>query len=133
MTAYERIGEDRLQAVMKDFVARTSSDFIIGFFFAGKDLDRIVEHETALARAHLGGPKAYKGRGIGTAHKPMPINRGHFRRRLALLRTVLQKHNVDDDIIRGWIAHDQRLEDVVTNGVECGPDPTMAYRTEVDP
>ena len=43
MSDYARIGEDRLRAVMRDFVARTSSDMIIGFFFAGHDLERIAD------------------------------------------------------------------------------------------
>ena len=119
MTDYERIGEERLRALMKDFVGRISQDFVIGFFFAGKDLDRIAEKEFELASTHLGGPHAYTGRPIAQAHGPHRINSGHFRRRLAFLSTVLRDHGVDDDIIQRWMAHDERLLSQITDGTDC--------------
>jgi len=100
-------------------VQRISTDMIIGFFFADKDLDRIVDKEFELASTHLGGPHAYTGRPLGQAHAPHRINAGQFRRRLALLRTVLREHGVDEDIIERWIDHDQRLLSVVTDGRDC--------------
>lgn len=121
MSDYARIGEDRLRAVMRDFVARTSSDMIIGFFFAGHDLERIADKEFELARVHLGGGGTYTGKPIGAAHKPKRINGGHFRRRLALLRVVLREHQVDEDIIERWMEHDSRLLSAVTDGTDCLP------------
>lgn len=122
MTDYERLGgHDGVEALVRAFVTRVFQDFIIGFLFVGKDLDRIVRHEVAHASEHLGGPRAYTGRPIARVHKPLPINRGHFRRRLALLRTVLQEHDVDGDIIERWIAADRRLEEAVVDGTDCGP------------
>ena len=122
MSDYEALGgESGLRAIIGDFIDREASDFIVGFFFQGKDLDRIKEMEFQLASAHLGGPHTYTGRGMRTAHAKHPINAGHFRRRLAILRTVLREHGADEAVIERWLAHDRRLEQTVTNGQECAP------------
>lgn len=116
---YERIGEERLRALIDDFIEVVAGDFIIGFMFMGKDLVRIKDKEFELASSHLGGPHSYTGRPMRRAHASSPINSGHFRRRLALLRSACQRHGVDEDIIERWIAHNQRLEAQVTNGLDC--------------
>ena len=122
MTSWERLGgEPVVAALVADFVDRVFSDFVIGFLFEGRDRDRIVRHELELASAHLGGPRGYTGRPIGQLHRPLKINRGHFRRRLAILRTVLREHDVPEDIVEAWVAHDAALEGVVTDGTECVP------------
>ncbi|MED5374259.1 MAG: group 1 truncated hemoglobin [Myxococcota bacterium] len=120
MSDYEALGgEPGLRAIVNDFIDREAGDFIVGFFFEGHDLARIKEMEFQLASAHLGGPHRYTGRGMGSTHAPHPINAGHFRRRLAILRTVLREHGADEAIIERWLDHDRRLESLVTNGQEC--------------
>lgn len=114
-------GTDGVERLIARFVDRVASDFIIGFFFERVDLDRVKKMETSLACVHLGGPGEYAGRPVARAHAPYPINAGHFRRRLAILRTVLTEEGVDPEIIDRWIAHDQALQDQVTNGQECSP------------
>ena len=120
MTDYERIeGGERLGPLVQRFVARMATDFVIGFRFEGKDLDRIAFHEAELAAAHLGGPPAYSGRSIGEVHLRMRINRGQFRRRLAVLKTVLREEGVPDDVIDRWIAHDAALEAAIADPTDC--------------
>lgn len=122
MTPYEGLGgEAGLRSILTDFVGRMASDFVIGWLFEGVDLERLVEHELAFASAHLGGPRAYTGRPIGVVHRARPINRGMFHRRLALLRTVLCDHGAPPEVIEAWMAHDERLLEVVTNGADCVP------------
>lgn len=118
---YELAGGERLREVVAAFVRRMADDFVIGFRFEGKDLDRIAHHEHELAAAHLGGPREYGGRSLAAAHRPMRINRGQFHRRLAILRTVLREHGVPDDVIARWIAHDEALIDVVADQRDCVP------------
>jgi len=123
VTDYEIIGgEEGLRTVLDDFVHRMAADFIIGWLFEGRDLQRIVRHEVAFAAAHLGGPRAYEGRPLGAVHQPLRLNRGMFDRRLALLRTVLAEHRVPAEVIDRWIAHDRRLEPVITDGTDCTPE-----------
>lgn len=120
MSDYDTLGgEAALRAIIDDFIDRVAGDYIIGFFFAGRDLDRIKAREFELASAHLGGPFQYRGRPLGQAHAQLPINKGHMRRRLAFLRTVLRDHGAPDDLAERWVAHDSALEDLITNGREC--------------
>ncbi|MCB9797967.1 MAG: group 1 truncated hemoglobin [Alphaproteobacteria bacterium] len=116
----ERLGgEPALRAIVQDFIGRVSADFIIGFMFQGKDLQRIIDKEVELAARHLGGEAPYTGRPIAQVHRPLPINRGHFRRRLAFLRTTLAAHGVAEDIAARWISANEALEAAVTNGMDC--------------
>ena len=118
----ERLGGDAaLVAILDDFVDRMAADFIIGWLFEGRDLDRIKAHEVSFARAHLGGGGRYQGRPIGAVHRPLPINAGMFHRRLALLATVLRDHGVDEAVIERWLDHDRRLEPIITDGTDCAP------------
>ena len=122
---YDRIGgEPALRAVVHTFVDRLFGDFIVGFLFEGRDRARIRLHEFELASRHLGGPHRYEGRPIGALHRPLRINRGQFRRRLGLLRTVLRECSVPEEVIERWVEHDRRLEAVITDGTDCLPDPT---------
>lgn len=123
MTDYDRVGgEDGLRRVIDAFVDRMFADFIIGFLFEGKDRDRIKRHEFELAAQHLGGPFRYAGRPVAPTHRPLRINKGQFRRRLALLRTVAREHGVPDDVIERWLAHDRALERTITDGTDCVPE-----------
>lgn len=116
-------GEAAVRAHVEAFVDRFFDDFVIGFLFEGKDRDRIVQHELELACVHLGGPLRYQGRPIGALHGPLRINAGQFRRRLAIVRHVLTERGVPADVVEGWIAHDRRLERVITDGSDCAPTP----------
>jgi hemoglobin len=120
VTDLERIGgEERVRQLIRAFVDRMAADFVIGFQFAGKDLDRIAFHEVEHATGVLGGPATYTGRSLGTIHEPLRIHRGQFARRLAVLRTVLTEERVPPEVIERWIAHDQQLESVVASSRDC--------------
>ncbi len=120
MTDYERIGgEEALAEVVGAFVDRFFDDFIIGFLFQGKDRDRIVRHEIEHAGRHLGGPLPYTGRGLKPVHAPLKINKGHFRRRLAIVAFVLREHGVPEDIVERWITFEQKLEPTITTDRDC--------------
>lgn len=122
-SSWERLGaEPGVRALVEAFVDRFFGDLVIGFLFEGKDRARIVQHELELASVHLGGPLRYAGRPVGEVHRPLRINAGQFRRRLAILRHVLRERGVPEAVVDAWIAHDRRLERVVTDGTDClGP------------
>jgi len=123
MSDYDVIGgNSALEVILSAFIDRVFSDPIIGFFFAGKDRDRILRHEIEFAARHLGGPSAYTGRAIGELHRPLRINRGQFRRRMAILRTVLGQHGLPADVIDRWIASESALIGMITDGSDCVPD-----------
>ena len=123
MTDFELIGgSSRLEQVLSAFVERVYADPIIGFFFVGRDRERILRHEIAFAARHLGGPSEYSGRPLGEVHRPLRINRGQFRRRMAILRTVLGQQEVPIEIIERWVAAESALIDVITDTSDCVPD-----------
>ena len=102
-----------------EFIDRVSQDMVVGFFFKGHDLARIADREYQLAAERLGAPVQYGGRPVGAVHKHLGINKGHLRRRLAILKYVLQSHGVDEAIIRRWLDHERGLESEITNAREC--------------
>ncbi len=119
---YRAGGEEVLRAVVDRFVRRMANDFVIGFFFAGRDLERIVAHEYEHAAIALGAAVPYTGRPLASSHRPMKINAGHFRRRLALLRNEIEAAGIPEDIRDRWLAHQRALEAVVTDGTDCAPE-----------
>ena len=123
MSDLEQIGGlERLADLIKTFVYCERDDFIIGFLFEGRDLEAIIRHETAFAARHLGGDTPYEGRPLKSAHQPLKINSGHFRRRLAILKVVLEQADVPHEVIARWVAHDKKLESIITDGSDCLPE-----------
>ena len=121
-TDLDRIGGlPALQQIMTSFMDRVFDDRIIGFLFIGRDKARITQLEMELAANTLGRPTIYTGRNLGQAHRPLQINRGHFRRRLVIFEFVLREHEVPADIVERWMSHQRAMEKVVTNQLDCGP------------
>jgi hemoglobin len=114
-------GEAAVRGHLLAFLGRMSTDFIVGFLFEGRDLARLADLELGHVARILGGPVPYAGRPLAVAHRPLRINRGQFRRRLALLRTVLRERGVADDVIGRWVDHDRRFEAAICDGTDCGP------------
>jgi hemoglobin len=114
-------GEQRLREVVFDFVGRMAKDVMIGFHFRGVDLARLVEHEVAFARQHLGGDAGYAGRPLDVAHRPHRILGGQFNRRLRLLAQTMEDHQVPAHVQRAWLEHSESLRALVTadGATEC--------------
>jgi len=122
MTAFERAGgEPVVRAIVDAFVDRQFDDQIIGFFFAGKDRVRVKLHEYEHAAAALGGAVPYGGRPIPSLHRPLRINAGQFRRRLALLKQEIERAGLDADIAELWLDGQRRMERAITDGTDCAP------------
>ena len=120
MTDFEALGgREEVERLVRAFVHASAKDFIVGFFFEGKDLERIILHETEMAVAHLGGPSRYSGRPLRAAHGPLKINRGHFRRRLAILRTILRAEGAPEDVVDRWVESNRALESSVVIDRDC--------------
>ena len=123
MGEFDRMGgEEVLRGLVEQFIHRASRDTIIGFFFAGKDLDLIALREYQLAAERLGGPVVYQGRPLDAVHRPLGINKGHLRRRLVILESVLREHGVDEAIIEAWLSEERALEPLVTTLRDCVED-----------
>ncbi len=122
MTLYERAGgETVVRAIVGAFVDRMAKDYVIGFFFDGKDLARVKQHEFEHAALSLGGDVPYTGRPIAPLHRQLRINGGQFRRRLAFLRQELERAGLSDEVAEAWIAEQLRMQAVITDGTDCAP------------
>lgn len=85
---------------------RMRADRMVGFFFEGRDLARIVEGQVALVCAMLGGPSAYEGAPLPEAHRRLPLLPGHFDRRHSLLAEVLAEEAVHEHVKAAWLEAD---------------------------
>ena len=135
MTLFERIGGDRLRAVITDFYARVFDDVMIGFMFAGKDRERLIDKEWELVAALLGAGVKYTGRPMRAAHAQHTIFGGQFERRLQILRETLRDHAVDPDVQQAWIDHQLALRHQITRdrGSECDDTAAAAPRLAIAP
>lgn len=120
MTPFEEAGgEVVVRAIVDRFVDRAFDDMIIGFFFTGRDRARVKQHEYEHAAGVLGAPVAYAGRPIVPLHRPLQINAGQFRRRLALLRQEIERAGVPSHVAAIWLAAQQAMERQITDGTDC--------------
>jgi hemoglobin len=114
-THFERVGgEAALRRIIDAFVARVTTDVMIGFFFAGVDTERLARLEFELAAEFLGAPIAYSGRPLEAAHRRHRIMGGQFARRKKILDEVLREHSIPADIHAAWIAHTEGLRPLIT-------------------
>ena len=116
MTLFDRIGAERLRAVITDFYDRVFADVMIGYMFTGRDRQRLIDMEWELTARFLGSDQRYTGKPIRDAHAPLKIFVGQFDRRLQILRNTLRDHQVDPAVAQAWIDHQLALRDQVIAG-----------------
>lgn len=128
MSRFTQIGgETKLRAVIDEFVERVFADTMIGFLFARANKDRIKRFEYEHAAALLGAPVAYTGRDLAEAHKRHPILGGHFARRRQILKNVLIKHQVAEEVIEAWLSEVDALREQVTSDLVTECNDSKAY------
>ncbi len=114
MSLYEDIGgEAGLRRVLQSLYDRLFEDLMVGFLFAGKDKQKLIEHQLWFTARFLGGPGRYEGKSIPDAHAALPLLSGHFERRHHLLRQVLTEHAVPAHVMTEWLRVDESLRTAV--------------------
>lgn len=107
-------GPDRLRAVLEDFYGRMARDPMLGFFFAGKDLQEIVDGQHGFLLRAFGATERFEGRHPRVAHRELPpILRGHFDRRMQILSATLADHGVGEAEARAWRKLEESFRSVV--------------------
>lgn len=97
-------GPERLRAILEAFYARLARDPIVGFFFAGKDLGKIVDGQWGFLMRAFGAAERFGGKNPLIAHTELaPIKRGHFDRRITILRETLADEGVEPADIEAWV------------------------------
>ncbi len=99
-TLYKRLGGyDALAAVTDDFLGRLATDPQLGRFFKGVSTDsqkRIRQHVIDFLCNATGGPCAYVGRDMKTAHTGLNINEDDWNSSVKALVATLDKFKVPD-------------------------------------
>ena len=109
-------GETRLREILDRFYHAMEQDILIGFFFTGKDLNKIALMQSKFMSMAAGMIDRFEGKGPSTAHvKLAPILQGHFDRRLVILREVLKKEGITDSLIDRWLQFEESFRLVVVS------------------
>ena len=114
-------GEDGVRKILRRLYEKMFADVMVGFLFAGKEIDVLVEHQTWFTARFLGGPQdKYTGRPLPEAHASLPLLPGHFDRRHHLLRETLAELSVPQHVVERWLEIDQQLKTaVLKSGAEA--------------
>lgn len=95
LTLYERIGgKAALQTVVADFYRRVLGDASLAPLFQGTDMKRQQGHMMAFLAVALGGPDAYRGKDMTSAHAGRGITEEHFASVAGHLQSTLQDAGV---------------------------------------
>lgn len=111
----ERLGgEAGVRGVLERFYARLAADPMVGFHFAGRDLERIIEGQLGFLLKAFGARATFEGRHPRVAHQDLaPILRGQFDRRLVILDETLREAAVEDRDRQAWLAVERSMRRVV--------------------
>jgi len=111
---YDRIGPEFLAQAIREFYARAQKDLIIGHFFINLDINHIVAMQIDFATALLGGPRNYRGKPLGVAHRNLHLRPPHFGRRQILLKEVLTDLGLAPVLRDAWLDLEEQLKPVIT-------------------
>ena len=114
-------GEEGVRRVLRDLYDAMFEDAMVGFLFAGKDKQKLVEHQVWFTARFLGGPQdRYTGRPLPETHASLPLLPGHFDRRHHLLKQMLEKHRMPEHVKNEWLRIDENLRtSVLKSGAEA--------------
>jgi truncated hemoglobin YjbI len=123
VSLYDDIGgEPAIRAVLRTLYDRLFADLLVGFLFAGKDKETLIEHQLWFTARFLGGPSRYEGRPLPEAHAALPLLPGHFDRRHHLLAEALAEHRAPAHVADEWLRVDASLRTAVLRSGEDARD-----------
>ena len=99
-TLYERLGgSEAIQQVTAEFYRLALADPLLAPLFDGVDMTRLTGMQAAFLTVAFGGPDAYQGRDLRTAHAGLNLGDEHFDRVVALLGSALKEAGVTSEDI----------------------------------
>lgn len=100
----QKLGVERIGRIVRAFYDLMANDLLVGFYFAGKDLDLIASRQTSFLLKAFGLASSYSGAPPATAHSALaPILEGHFDRRLKLLDELLAREGLSESERAAWV------------------------------
>jgi len=113
-TLFERLGGMvSLDVAVDRFYDRLLADPELAGFFASVDMRRQRAHQKAFLAMALGGPRAYRGRGLAAAHAHLAINDHHVDLVAGHLVEVLVGLDVPQELIDEVVTAVDGLRDTV--------------------
>lgn len=107
-------GPDRLREILLRFYARLFEDPIVGFFFHGQDIHKIVAGQHGFLMRAFQETERFDGIHPSKAHVNLPpIRKGQFDRRLMVLREVLAEEGVDPADIEAWVKVEEGMRGLI--------------------
>lgn len=107
-------GPAGVRRVLQRFYRKLADDPMVGFHFAGRDLDQIVDGQLGFLLKAFGVEADFRGRHPSVAHRDLaPILRGQFDRRLVLLEETLREEGLSGDDREGWVGVERSMRSVV--------------------
>jgi hemoglobin len=99
-SVFEQIGgAPAVDAAVDIFYRRVLNDALISHFFDSVDMDRQIGKQKAFLTMAFGGPNAYTGKDMRSAHAHMKIKEQHFQAVAGHLQGTLQELNVPQHLI----------------------------------
>jgi hemoglobin len=96
-------GADGIERILRKFYKKMENDILVGFFFAGKDLEHIIQQQKSFILRAMGAIDEYRGKSPKKAHEDLPpILKGHFDRRMKLLRETLEEEGLSEKAVTAW-------------------------------
>ena len=98
-SVYDLLTGDRqaMRSVTRSFYQRVLADDMLAPYFTGVDMDRQSVMLAEFLALAFGGPHAYAGRDLRTAHAGLPgLTDAHFDRVVAYLADALRQYGVAD-------------------------------------
>lgn len=86
-------GFSTIRRVVLDFYDRALDSELIGDFFAGIDMRRLVDHQTKFVSFLLGGPIDLAEQRLRAAHAHLGVRDAHFDEIVSLLTETLEDHD----------------------------------------
>ena len=107
-------GPERVREILHRFYTRLFQDPIVGFFFHGQDIHKIVDGQHAFLMRAFQETEEFTGRHPSVAHVDLPpIRRGQFDRRLLVLREVLLQEGLDPKDVEAWIKVEEGMRGLI--------------------
>lgn len=111
----ERLGGPAaVRRILQRFYRVLAGDPLVGFHFAGRDLEAIVDGQRDFLMKAFGVTPEFTGRHPSVAHRSLaPILRGQFDRRLVLLSQILEDEGLTEAEREVWLSVERSMRSVV--------------------
>jgi hemoglobin len=120
---FEQVGGfAKVRLVVSDFYDRVLDSEKLAPYFADTDVRRLVDHQTKMLAAMMGGPAAYTDDHLHRAHAHLAIRPDDYDEIIQLLRESLEDAGIGDLDVDRVVAHVESLRDRIVKNSPVGAD-----------